>query len=159
MKGIKCLIFDWGDTLMADDPNNKSPMYLWDEIKVMPEVAESIKYLHMKYICAVASNAGESDADKMRMAFIRVSLDENFDYYFTSKELGYKKPEKEFFLKIINELSHPAENIVMIGNDYKKDIVGAKDTGLKTILITKEKSDFPKADFVIKSFGELNNIL
>lgn len=159
MKDITCLIFDWGDTLMADQPDNKQPMYLWNEITVMPEVFKTIPLLHKKYTCVVGSNAGESDAEKMRRAFCRANLEENFDFYFTSKELGYKKPEKSFFEKIANEVGVLTENAVMIGNDYEKDIVGAKKAGLKTVLITTENNSFPQADFVIKSFGELLNIL
>ena len=159
MKEIKYLIFDWGDTIMADDPGNKQAMYLWDEIKIMPNVPESMPYLHKKYTCIVGSNAGESNAEKMRKAFIRTGLEKYFDYYFTSKELGYRKPEKEFFSGIVNALDALPENVVMVGNDYDKDIIGAKNAGLKTVLITTENISFPKADFVIKSFGELTKIL
>jgi FMN phosphatase YigB (HAD superfamily) len=43
----------------------------------------------------------------------------------------------------------------MIGNDYEKDISGAKSIGLKTVLITKEQGDFADADYIIGSFEGL----
>ena len=159
MDNIKYLLFDWGDTLMADDPNNEKAMYLWEEIQVMQGVTDVIPYLHSKYICTVGSNAGESNAIMMKKAFERVNLDGYFDYYFTSKELGARKPDTAFFENILQKLGANAENTVMIGNDYLKDISGAKKAGLKTILITKLNQYFPEADYIIKSFGELIDIL
>ncbi|MBQ8781414.1 MAG: HAD-IA family hydrolase [Oscillospiraceae bacterium] len=158
-KSITHLIFDWGDTLMADDPNIKQAMYLWDKITVMQGVAEIMPYLHGKYVCTVGSNAGESDAIAMKKAFERVRLDGCFDYYFTSKELGARKPDTAFFDSIVRKLGTSAENAVMIGNDYAKDISGAKKAGLKTVLITAEKGAYPDADFVVKSFDEIKCIL
>jgi len=158
MKNITHLIFDWGDTLMADDPDIKQAMYLWDKITVMQGVAETMPYLHGKYVCTVGSNAGESDALAMKKAFERVSLDGCFDYYFTSKELGARKPDTAFFDSIVQKLGTVAENTVMIGNDYAKDISGAKKAGLKTVLITAEKGVYPDADFVVKSFDEIKDI-
>lgn len=159
MNNIKYLIFDWGDTLMADDPNNERAMYLWEEIKVMQGVTDVIPYLHSKYICTVGSNAGESNAIMMKKAFERVNLDSYFDYYFTSKELGARKPDTAFFENILQKLGANTENAVMIGNDYLKDILGAKKAGLKTVLITKLNQHFPEADYIVKSFGELIDIL
>ena len=158
MKNITHLIFDWGDTLMADDPDIKQAMYLWDKITVMQGVVETIPYLHGKYVCTVGSNAGESDAFAMKKAFEKVSLDGYFNYYFTSKELGARKPDTAFFDSIVHKLGTVAENAVMIGNDYAKDISGAKKAGLKTVLITAEKGDYPDADFVIKAFDEIKDI-
>lgn len=158
MENITHLIFDWGDTLMADAPDIKQAMYLWDKITVMHGVAETIPYLHGKYVCTVGSNAGESDALAMKKAFERVSLDSCFDYYFTSKELGARKPDTAFFESIVQKLGTSAENAVMIGNDYEKDISGAKRAGLKTVLITMEKGNYPDADFVVKSFDEIKYI-
>ena len=159
MDNIKYLLFDWGDTLMADDPNNEKAMYLWEEIQVMQGVTDLIPYLHSKYICTVGSNAGESNAIMMKKAFERVNLDSYFDYYFTSKELGARKPDAAFFENILQKLGANTENTVMIGNDYLKDISGAKKAGLKTILITKLNQYFPEADYIVKSFGELIDIL
>lgn len=159
MNNIKYLIFDWGDTLMADDPNDERAMYLWEEIKIMQGVTDAIPYLHNKYICTVGSNAGESDAIAMKKAFERVNLDGYFDYYFTSKELGARKPDAAFFENILQKLGANAENTVMIGNDYLKDISGAKKAGLQTVLITKLNQSFPEADYIVKSFGELIDIL
>lgn len=159
MENITHLVFDWGDTLMADDPNIKQAMYLWDKITVMHGVTETMPYLHGKYVCTVGSNAGESDALAMKKSFERVNLDGFFDYYFTSKELGARKPDTGFFESIVQKIGASAENAVMIGNDYEKDISGAKKAGLKTVLITTENGNYPDADFVVKSFDDIKCIL
>lgn len=58
-----------------------------------------------------------------------------FDGIAISSDYGIKKPNKEFFIKAINNFGIKDENIIMIGNDYKCDIEPANELGLKTIFI------------------------
>ena len=51
----KCLLFDWGDTLMRDNPECDSPMAFWENIEPMPNVVETIPTLYDKYKCIVVS--------------------------------------------------------------------------------------------------------
>jgi putative hydrolase of the HAD superfamily len=66
MNNIEWLLFDWGDTLMFDNPKNKGEMYLWPEIVLMSGVAETLPLLAQKYNCAVVSNASDSNAETMK---------------------------------------------------------------------------------------------
>lgn len=52
-----------------------------------------------------------------------------------SGEVGYEKPNKKFFELIFNhfDLSHPSE-ILHIGDNYKKDFLGAKKFGCRALL-------------------------
>jgi FMN phosphatase YigB (HAD superfamily) len=47
----------------------------------------------------------------------------------------------------------------MIGNDYEKDICGAKKAGMKTVLFNENpiQSEFPDADYIIENFQEILN--
>lgn len=159
MDKLKYLLFDWGDTLMADDPSQHTPMYKWDIVSAMSGVVETMPKLALKYTCIAASNAVESNADMMKLAFERVCIDQYFKHFLTSKELGASKPSIQFFEGILKMVGGSPKNSIMIGNDYIKDIVGAKNAGLSTILITTAKVDYPYADWVVSSFEELNNIL
>ena len=158
MNNIKWLLFYWGDTLMYDNPEYKGEMYLWTEITLMDGVLSTIPQISEKYKCAVVSNADDSDANTMKAAFERMNIDNNFTYFITSKEIGYKKPDSRFFAGIAERLHTPCHELCMIGNDYEKDIVSAKELGMKTVLVTKVKGDYPLADYVIKSFDMLINI-
>ena len=155
MKDIQYLLFDWGDTLMLDDPQYTGAMCDWPEVAAMPGVAALLPRLAEKYRCAVLSNAVESDAALMMEAFARVGLAECFHTFLTSKELGARKPDAAFFMQALQRLGTQAGQAIMIGNDYVKDIAPAKAVGLGTILITAEDGDYPLADVVVKDFNGL----
>ena len=159
MNNLKFLLFDWGDTLMVDYLDYQGAMAMWDIVSPMPEVTEILPEIAKHFQCAVASNAVESNAELMKQAFQRIQMDNCFSLFITSKELDAVKPEREFFERIADILHLETAQICMIGNDYNKDIVGAKNTGMKTILITQQDGDYPEADYVISSFGGLLGIL
>jgi len=155
----KCLLFDWGDTLMKDNPECDSPMIFWENIEPMPNVMETMPTLHEKYKCIVVSNAKDSNAELMRKAFERIGLDKYFYGFVTSKELGATKPSPAFFQSVLDKYQLNLSETIMIGNDYEKDITGAKNIGLKTILITNKHGEFSSADYVVQSFGNLADVL
>ena len=152
---IRYLLFDWGDTLMLDDPQYTGAMCDWPEVAAMPGVAALLPRLAEKYQCAALSNAVESDAALMRKAFERVGLADCLTRFLTSKELHARKPDAAFFTQALQMLGAKTENAVMIGNDYAKDIAPAKAIGLGTILITAEAGDYPLADVVVRDFSGL----
>ena len=76
-----------------------------------------------------------------------------FDGIFISSEHGCKKPDTEFFEKLIRTCNIDRKGAVMIGNDGVCDIEGAKKAELATVYIRTEispKEEFPEADFVLK---------
>jgi len=158
MERIKCLIFDWGDTLMIDYPQYKGSMAFWEKVSPMHGVVETMPILYKHYKCIVASNAGDSNAELMKQAFKRIESDKYFFGFITSKELNATKPSLAFFQGIIDTFKLSLQESMMIGNDYDRDITGAKNAGLKTVFITEETGEFPNADYIISSFEELLNI-
>jgi len=109
----------------------------------------------------VASNAGESDTSDMRKALVIGGLDHYFNNHYTSKDLGVCKPDPAFFTRICSEAGLNPAHSVLIGNDYKKDIVGAKAAGMKTILVNHAgaQGPFELADFVVSELKELLQVL
>ncbi len=156
---IKYLFFDWGDTLMADYPQYSGAMVTWPQITPMKGVVEFLPKLSEKYKCVVVSNAVESDAALMKQAFEKVHLDNYFYLFITSKELGAKKPEPSFFKNALLRIGANTDEVIMIGNDYLRDIESAKAVGLGTILISDKDGIFPNADYVIKDFSQLYFLL
>ena len=144
---------------MVDYPQYKGSMAFWEKVSPMPEVSETMPVLFNRYECIVVSNAGDSNAELMKQAFNRVSLDKYFHGFITSKELNANKPSPDFFNGVIDKFNLSVSETFMIGNDYEKDITGAKNVGLKTIFISEEQGDFPNADYVASSFGKLLDVL
>jgi FMN phosphatase YigB (HAD superfamily) len=154
---VKALIFDWGDTVMRDFPECPGPMAEWEHVEWIPFIEDALISLFPKFICCVASNAGYSDTALMRKALERVGADKYFHYFYTSTDLGFEKPDKRFFLTIADSIKIVPQHCIMIGNDYKKDIEGAKAVGMKTIFFNEKQiaGDFTDADKMIISMTYL----
>lgn len=158
---IKAIVFDWGDTLMKKFAQYSGPMVYWPHVEIIPGVEAVLSQIHMDYICCVASNGGDSDSKLMSDAFKRVDLDRYFKEYFTSKELGTKKPDIVYFRGILDKLKLKPNEVIMVGNEYSKDIVPAKTIGMRTILLSEANSTelTPYADYTISSMSELYSVI
>jgi putative hydrolase of the HAD superfamily len=147
---------------MIDYPEYIGPMCYWEKVSTIKNVPETLKLLSTKYLCYVASNAGDSNANLMINALKMVNIDQYFKDFFTSTELGYTKPNPLFFKSIIKKIKLKTKETIIIGNDYYKDIVPAKQIGLNTIYFTypeKTSNPTPLADIIINDFFELLSFL
>jgi putative hydrolase of the HAD superfamily len=156
---IKHLLFDWGDTLMVDDPKLTYPMAEWESVSACIGVSETLPKLAALMPCSVVSNASQSDGELMKKAFERVNLTFYLTHFLTPKEIKAYKPTPEFFINAAVLAGVNPIECCMIGNSYESDIVGAKQAGMTTILITKQKSDYHKADYVVEDFTKLLKII
>ena len=64
---------------------------------------------------------------------IRLGISDIADGIVTSEESGAEKPSEIPFGMILEKLGVSASEAVMIGDDYKKDILGAEAVGMKAI--------------------------
>jgi len=154
---IRAVIFDWGDTVMRDFAGYNGPMVAWPRVELIPGADQALATLSPRYVCCLASNAGISNAELMGQALDRVAVRQYFDHLWTSKELGAAKPDPGFFLGITSRLGLPPGECVMVGNDYTKDIAGAKAAGLRTVWLNPSGDAAPgtAADAVIAMMSDL----
>lgn len=155
---VQAVIFDWGDTLMRDFPDRPGPMAFWPTVEIVDGVKEVLKGLNRSLVCCVASNAGASDGDLMGLALERVGIRRYFRYLLTSKELGVAKPDPLFFIEVAKRVGAAPSACIMVGNDYVKDIIGAKQVGMHTVLLC-DGADRPHADYVIHTMYELPGVI
>ena len=155
----KILLFDWGNTIMVDF-SLPGPMHAWDKVAWVPGAEDALKALY-HHTCCVATNAGESDGEAVKKGLARVGADDYFKFIFSSRDIGYKKPDPRFFLFIAGKLGALPEDCIMIGDNYEKDIAGAKLAGMITIFFNSadNKKAWPYADLVIRSMNELPDII
>lgn len=81
---------------------------------------------------------------------------------FVSHELGWDKPDKKFFMQMLESLKVNPENILMVGDDPRNDIFGANACGMKTVWISNGRTfDYPyvKPDYIIHKVEELLTLL
>jgi FMN phosphatase YigB (HAD superfamily) len=130
---IKAILFDWGNTLMIDFPDQNGPMYLWDKIEAVPNADICLSNLSRDYSCYIATNAKNSTKEDIIKALKIVKIDKYIEDVFCYKEIGFEKPSKEFFDCVIDKLQLKKEEIIMVGDDYQKDYLGARNYGLSAI--------------------------
>lgn len=118
-----------------------------------------LEYLRSKYKVYVASNASmHQQTNRMKKA----ELDGYIDGYFVSEEIGFPKPQKEFFdacFKVLPDVK--PQDVVMIGDSLSADIKGACEYGLKTIWYNhrNEPTSDVKCDYIVSRLSEVKNIL
>ena len=93
------------------------------------------------------------------------SLDKYFDTIVESSVVGIRKPDPRLFALGVEALGLPAEDIVVIGDSYRKDIAPARSLGCKAVWLKKvvweeepiEPEKEPSA--VIDSLEQLTGII
>jgi FMN phosphatase YigB (HAD superfamily) len=127
-------LFDWGNTLMVDDPNEQGPMYRRTQIRLCDQAETMLKTLSERYLCCLASNAGDSDRDDIRKALTRGGIDGYISEIFCARSLGCKKPSTEFFRAVCRVLDCLAGDLTVVGDDPVNDYAWARDNGARALL-------------------------
>ncbi len=85
----------------------------------------------------------------------KLGLTEIFDKITVSEEVGADKPAAIMFTSIAQKLGASPENCTMIGDNYKRDILGAKAVGMQTILFGEKR----EGTLFAMDFKELKKLL
>lgn len=118
---------------------------------------ELMEYLSSKYNVFVASN-GIATGQEYRLK--QSGLYDYFQSMFVSDEIGYPKPQKEFFDYCIDHLSCQRDEIMIIGDSLEADIVGGINAGIKTCWVNlKNKKTDLKIDYEVHSLKEIREFL
>lgn len=74
--------------------------------------------------------------------FFKLGLDSYIDRWIFSCEAGVKKPDQSIFDSMVDLLGVEKDEIIMVGDSFASDYQGAKNAGLKALLLDREnKSD------------------
>jgi len=84
-----------------------------------------------------------------------------FDCIMISGEHGYAKPDQRLFEDALKGLKSEKSRTIMVGDSIIKDIKGARDFGLKTIWINRNKNESSgiTPDYEISDLSEIPVIL
>lgn len=129
-------------------------------LEVENDIVETISELKKKgkKICVI-SNADVIDA----MHWDKSPLSELFDEKIFSYEVGYVKPQTDIYKLALKKMKVEAENCVFIGDGGSDELKGAKDIGMKTIMVThllkrdegKHKELMMFADYHVENFKDI----
>ncbi len=151
-------LFDWGNTLMRDYPEVKTPMYTWDKVEVIPHAAQILKTLSTRANVYLATNAIVSTKEEIIMALRRGGLDMYLKDVFCYRELGVKKPSVEYFDSIFDTIKRPKESAIMVGDNLTVDVRGAIDYGIDAVLYDPRSEHIDYSGYRITDLLELEQI-
>ena len=101
-----------------------------------PHVREVLDVLRERYPLAVVTDAQSAYA---RGELHRVGLLGYFDPIVISGDYGFRKPDRRLFQFALDRVGVPAENAVYVGNDMHRDIFGAREAGLTTVMFDSDQ--------------------
>ena len=126
----------------------------------MPGAPELLQDLAQKYKLALLTNGSES-IQKPRME--RSGLHDFFEFMVMSGEQGKPKPHPEFFFRATAMAGGPSpDEVLMVGDNWHADILGAVACGLHTCWYNPVQLPFPSVDrptYSVQSLRELQDIL
>lgn len=121
---------------------------------------EMLKSLYKKYSLYIVSN-GTAKVQKGRIE--SSGIKKYVKDIFISEEVGFVKPDKEFFSICFSKIpDFEKDKTVIIGDSISSDIQGGKNAGIKTILFNPkgiENTSDIIPDYEIKSLAEVNALL
>jgi putative hydrolase of the HAD superfamily len=97
---------------------------------LFPHAIETLEYLKDKYQLHIITNGFiEVQYKKIKNS----GIEKFFNQTITSEEAGVQKPDKFIFEFSLNKVNASPEECIMIGDDLKIDILGAKNAGIDQI--------------------------
>ena len=83
---------------------------------------------------------------------------EDFEIYTTYENIGYSKPNPEYYLEITRKLGAKPEECLMVGNDVADDMVAAL-LGMKVFLLTDNLINKTGTDISIYPNGNFDKLI
>lgn len=124
------------------------------ETVVFPDVIPTLTKLHQAgYKIIACSNCVKWDANDPNGVLHR-----NVSDIFYSFEIGYAKPEKEFFDYVSSFLHVKGQEILHVGDSLKADYYGAINAGWKAVLLDRNgKNNDPSVECIETLFDLFRN--
>jgi putative hydrolase of the HAD superfamily len=105
-----------------------------------------------------------SDAPRLQawLRLCQLSLHHIFDVVITFEDTCKKKPDPEPFKKALKQMGIEAQEAIMVGDWVERDIIGAKQVGMKTIFAKygdRFKTVESGADYNIDDVAQILDII
>ncbi|MDR1950699.1 MAG: YjjG family noncanonical pyrimidine nucleotidase [Bacteroidales bacterium] len=123
---------------------------------LMPHAKEVLEFLKPNFKLYVITNGfKELQYQKLRNS----GITHLFDDVFISEAIGFQKPHIAFFEHVLKKTGAKKEESLIIGDDMKSDIQGAKNIGIACVLYNPTNEIDLEPDYRIDSLLELKMIL
>ena len=105
-------------------------------LRLYPHVLEVLDVLRERYPLAVVTDAQSTYA---RAELHKVGLLDYFDPIVVSGDHGYRKPDRRLFQLALDGMGVAAEHALYVGNDMHRDIFGAQEAGMTTVMVESDQ--------------------
>jgi putative hydrolase of the HAD superfamily len=129
---------------------------------LFPETKKIVEKLRRQGFVVLVSNGGSAyQREKLRAT----GIEDLFHTICISEEVGYSKPQRGIFERALREVGVVPNEAVMVGDSLDKDILGAKNLGMRGILVCRngDRPRFahgaPRPDAILSSLAELQKTL
>jgi len=125
--------------------------------QLFPHVHESLDYLAGRYRLHIITNGFE---EVQHIKLDNSNLRKYFFEVVTSDEAGVKKPDPGIFNFALDKASAHHRDSLMIGDDFKVDLEGARKVGMDQVYFNPEgKAYSGEVTYEIRSLNELKELL
>jgi FMN phosphatase YigB (HAD superfamily) len=157
----RCLLLDWGDTVMRVFPEFDGPMYTWPRVAAVDGIEEALEILRPDWTIALATNAADSKEQEIWSALSRAGLEHQIDRIYCFRGVGHRKSEPAYFEYVLADLGIGADAAVMVGDDFEADVVSANRAGIRAIWFCESATGGPSGEMhrTIRDLRELPEAL
>lgn len=121
-----------------------------------PKVIEVLAALAEKYTLSIASYT-QSSFTKLELEELGIA--KYFSYFVFSSDIGFRKESDEFYKKCLQTAGKSAEDCVMVGDNYKEDILIPSQLGINTIWLKNPGVDLPTVEAkAVVNFEEFDKL-
>jgi putative hydrolase of the HAD superfamily len=106
------------------------------QLGLYPYVCEMLNVLREHYPLAIVTDAQSIYA---RGELHKVGLLGYFDPIIISGDHGYRKPDRRLFQYALDSMGVEARNALYVGNDMYRDIYGAREAGMTTVMFDSDQ--------------------
>ncbi len=140
-KPYPIVLFDWGDTVMYDDPASTVPMVEWPTVRVVEGIADVLADLRTSgRQIILATGALISEEDQIRGALARAGLDSYFSHVYCFRNTRLPKGEM-FYRHILSDLNVRASEMLMVGDSFEKDVLAANAAGIFSVWFNQRSGE------------------
>jgi HAD superfamily hydrolase (TIGR01549 family) len=150
------------DQEMAELVRLHEEMELEIQLDLAPGIVEAIKELHGKYKLGVISDTIFSSGRVLRELLKANNIEQYFDVFIFSDEIGCSKPDSRTFTAAAEGLGVEITKIVHIGDRDTKDIKGPQTLGARgiyTTVVNDRGSSDTSADAICRDYADLAGIV
>ena len=101
------------------------------QLRLYPYVREVLDALRDRFPLALVTDAQTAWA---RGELAQVGLLDYFNPIVVSGDHGYRKPDRRLFQQALDGMGVAAEHTLYVGNDMQRDIYGAREVGMTTVM-------------------------